>query len=75
MIVMLPPLQPDLVEFADGTPASVAQMASDVTQFMMWLAEPKLEERKQTGIKVMLFLVVLTGLLFAYKRRVWADAH
>jgi ubiquinol-cytochrome c reductase cytochrome c1 subunit len=50
-------------------------MAADVTHFLTWLAEPTLEERKQTGIKVMLFLVVLTGLLYAYKRRIWADVH
>jgi ubiquinol-cytochrome c reductase cytochrome c1 subunit len=75
MIAMPPPLSPDAVEFADGTPATVAQMAADVTHFLTWLAEPTLEERKQTGIKVMLFLVVLTGLLYAYKRRIWADVH
>jgi ubiquinol-cytochrome c reductase cytochrome c1 subunit len=75
LIAMPPPLQADLVEFADGTPATVAQMASDVTQFLTWLAEPTLEERKQMGVKVMLFLIVLTGILFAYKRRVWADQH
>jgi ubiquinol-cytochrome c reductase cytochrome c1 subunit len=76
MIAMPPPLQEGVVEYQDGTPATVAQMAADVTQFLMWLAEPKLEERKQMGIKVMLFLVVLTGLLYAYKRKVWADvAH
>jgi ubiquinol-cytochrome c reductase cytochrome c1 subunit len=74
-IAMPPILQPDGVTYADGTKATVAQMARDVTQFLAWLAEPKLEERKQTGIKVMLFLIVLTGLLYAYKRRIWADVH
>ena len=48
-------------------------MAHDVTQFLGWAAEPKLEERKGTGLKVMLFLVVLTGLIFAFKRKIWAD--
>ena len=76
MIAMPPPLQEGLVEYHDGTQATVAQMAADVTQFLHWLAEPKLEERKQTGLKVMLFLLILTGLLYAYKRRIWADvAH
>jgi ubiquinol-cytochrome c reductase cytochrome c1 subunit len=44
-----------------------------VSQFMVWAAEPKLEERKQTGLKVVLFLVVLIGLTFALKRKIWAD--
>jgi ubiquinol-cytochrome c reductase cytochrome c1 subunit len=74
-IAMPPILQPDGVTYADGTRATISQMARDVTQFLAWLAEPKLEERKATGIKVMLFLIVLTGLLYAYKRRVWADVH
>ena len=46
-----------------------------MTQFLAWVAEPKLEERKQTGLKVMLFLIVITGLFVAYKRRIWADLH
>ena len=75
MIAMPPPLAEDVVEFEDGTPATVENMAADVSQFMMWMAEPKLEERKQTGLKVMIFLVILTGILYAYKRRVWADVH
>ncbi|MCL6607425.1 MAG: cytochrome c1 [Geminicoccaceae bacterium] len=74
-IAMPPILQPDGVTYADGTRATVGQQARDVTQFLAWLAEPKLEERKSTGIKVMLFLIVLTGLLYAYKRRIWADVH
>lgn len=76
VIAMPPPLNEDQVTYADGTAASVSQMAADVSQFLMWAAEPKLEERKSTGIMVMLFLIVLTGLMFAYKRKIWADvAH
>ena len=59
--------------YADGTSATVSQMSQDVTQFLMWAAEPKLEERKGTGLKVILFLIVLTGLTFALKRKIWAD--
>ena len=44
-----------------------------MVQFLAWAAEPKLEERKGMGIKVVLFLVVLTGLTFALKRKIWAD--
>ena len=74
-IAMAPPLSEDAVEYADKTKASVAQMARDVTTFLAWAAEPELEERKRMGIKVVLFLIVLTGLFYAIKRRVWADQH
>jgi ubiquinol-cytochrome c reductase cytochrome c1 subunit len=73
VIAMPPPLNPDQVTYADGTPASVSQMAQDVSQFLMWAAEPRLEARKRTGIKAVLFLLVLTGLTFALKRKIWAD--
>jgi ubiquinol-cytochrome c reductase cytochrome c1 subunit len=74
-ISMPPPLYEDGVTYADGTPATIEQMASDVAVFLSWAAEPKLEERKQTGLKVMLFLITLTGLFYATKRKVWTDAH
>lgn len=74
-IGMPPPLTPDQVTYDDGTSATVEQMSSDVTQFLAWLAEPKMEERKQTGLKVMLFLLVLSGLLYAYKRKIWSNLH
>ncbi len=72
---MAPPLFEDAVEYGDGTPATVEQMATDVTSFLAWAAEPEMEERKRMGIKVILFLLVLTGLLYAVKRKVWADLH
>jgi len=74
-IAMVPPLNADMVTYADGTPATPDQMASDVTTFLAWAAEPEMEERKRTGIKVILFLLVLTGLLYAVKRKVWARIH
>ena len=48
-------------------------MAKDVTNFLVWAAEPELEERKRMGVKVVLFLVLLTGMLFAVKRAVWSN--
>ncbi|MDF1585123.1 cytochrome c1 [Marinimicrococcus flavescens] len=75
VIAMPPPLYPEGVTYDDGTTASVEQMAADVTQFLAWAAEPKLEARKQTGLKVMLFLIVAAGLLYAYKRRIWSRIH
>jgi ubiquinol-cytochrome c reductase cytochrome c1 subunit len=74
-IAMPPPLSEGQVQYADGTEASVDQMAMDVATFLTWAAEPTLEQRKQIGLKVMLFLVVFTGLCYATMRKVWADAH
>ena len=74
-IAMPPPLFDGQVAYADGTEATVPQMAADVTQFLTWAGEPTLEQRKQTGIKAMLFLIVFTGLCYATMRKVWADAH
>ncbi len=74
-IAMAPPLFDEGVEYADGTEASLDQMARDVTTFLMWTAEPKLEVRKRTGVKVVLFLIILTGMLYAVKRKIWADLH
>jgi ubiquinol-cytochrome c reductase cytochrome c1 subunit len=74
-IAMPAPLSEGSVEYADGTPATVEQMASDVTMFMTWAAEPETDARKRMGIKAMLFLLVLTGLFYATKRKVWAALH
>jgi ubiquinol-cytochrome c reductase cytochrome b/c1 subunit len=74
-IAMPEPLYADGVTYADGTPATVEQMSEDVSHFLMWAAEPKLEHRKEMGIKVLIFLVVFTGVLYAAKRKVWADVH
>ena len=72
---MPPPLSDGQVTFADGSSDSVEQMAADVATFLTWTAEPMLEARKQTGLKVLLFLIVMTGLFYATKRKIWAAAH
>ena len=74
-IAMPPPLNEGQVQYADGTEATVDQMSRDVTAFLAWAAEPELEARKRLGIKVVLFLVLLTAMLYAIKRKVWADVH
>lgn len=70
-IGMAPPLVDGAVQYADGTEATVDQMAKDVTHFLTWAAEPKMEARKQTGIKVILFLIVFAGIMYAAKRKIW----
>jgi ubiquinol-cytochrome c reductase cytochrome c1 subunit len=74
-IAMPQPLNADQVTYADGTKATVEQMSRDVSAFLMWAAEPKLEDRKRMGFKVMFFLVVLTGLFFFAKKRIWSKLH
>ena len=66
-------LNPGQLEFADGTEASVSNMARDVTAFLAWAAEPELEQRKRMGVRIILFLIVLGGLTYAVKRKIWAD--
>ncbi len=74
-IAMPQPLQPDQVTYADGTKATVEQEARDVATFLTYMANPEMEQRKQTGVKVGLFLVLLSGLTYAVKRKVWSDVH
>jgi len=73
-IAMAPPFTEDgWVEYSDGTEASMEQMAKDIVAFMHWAAEPKLEVRKQAGIRVILFTFVFTILAYFLKRRIWAE--
>ncbi len=74
-IAMPPPLTDDVVSYGDGTKATTAQEAHDVVTFLTWAAEPRLEERKKTGAKVIIFLLVMTGVLYAAKRKIWAEIH
>jgi len=74
-IAMPPPLSDGAVNFTDGTPSTVDQMAHDVSTFLTWASNPDMEERKGLGLKVMAYLVLLTGLLYAVKRKIWADVH
>jgi ubiquinol-cytochrome c reductase cytochrome c1 subunit len=72
-IAMVAPLLDGQVEYTDGSPATKEQYARDVVAFMMWAAEPHLEQRKQLGFRVMVFLIVFAGLLYFTKKKVWAD--
>ncbi|MDA0239158.1 MAG: cytochrome c1, partial [Proteobacteria bacterium] len=74
-IGMPQPLNPDQVEYTDGTKATVEQMSRDITEFLAWAAEPEAEDRKRLGFKVLLFLIVFTAMLYAVKRKVWAKLH
>ena len=72
-IGMPKPLSDGQVEYTDGTPTTVDQYGRDVGAFLMWAAEPKLDERKRLGFQVFVFLIVLTGLLYFTKKKVWYE--
>ena len=71
-IKMPPPLSPDQVKYADGTAATVPQMAHDVATFLTWASEPNLDQRHRIGFKVMLFLIIATIVFYAAKRKIWS---
>ena len=71
-IKMSKPLLDGLVDYADGTNATEDQMAKDVTTFLTWAADPHLEVRHKTGVKVLIFLIILTGLVYLSMKRLWS---
>lgn len=73
-IAMAPPLMEGMVQYTDGSKSSIDQMSKDVVNFLQWAADPKMERRKSMGIKVLLFLLVFTGLFYVAKKRVWERA-
>ncbi len=72
-IGMAPPIYGDDVTYADGHSTSIHHIAEDVSAFLMWTAEPKLNARKHTGFLAVFFLIVLSGLLYLTNKRVWAS--
>lgn len=74
-IGMPKPLSDGQVTYDDGSPQTLEQYSKDVAAFMMWAAEPHLEARKRLGFQVFIFLMVLSGLLYFTKKKVWAAAH
>lgn len=74
-IAMPKPLSDGQVTYADGTTSSVEQMSRDVVTFLTWAANPEMVERKQMGVRVILFLLLMTCVTYAVKRKIWADVH
>lgn len=71
-IAMAKQIEADKVTYADGTKATPEQIAQDITAFLHWSAEPKLEARKGAGIRVMLYTLIFTVLAYLLKQRIWA---
>ena len=74
-IAMPQPLTDGAVTYADGTEATLDQEARDVATFLAWAAEPETEHRKETGVGVLLFLVLLSAMMFATKKKIWSELH
>ncbi len=74
-VAMPDPLRDGQVKYADGTKATKAQMAHDVTTYLAWSAQPHLEDRRRLGVRVVIYLLLLLGLVFVVKCKVWADVR
>jgi ubiquinol-cytochrome c reductase cytochrome b/c1 subunit len=74
-IKMPKPISDDQVTYDDGSPQKLDQYAKDVATFLMWTAEPHMEDRKRLGLQVMIFMIIFAGLLYFTKKKVWANAH
>ena len=72
MIKMANPLSEGIVDYSDGTEASLEQMSKDVTTFLMWAAEPHLESRHQMGFKAIVYLIILTVLVYFSMKKIWS---
>jgi ubiquinol-cytochrome c reductase cytochrome c1 subunit len=72
-LAMAPPLSDGQVTYDDGAPQTLDQYAKDVSAFLMWAAEPHLEERKRTGFMVLVFLLIFSGLIYLTKKSVYAN--
>lgn len=74
-LAMAEPLTDNRVTYGDGTEATLDQQARDVAQFLAFASEPKMEHRKEMGIKVMLFLLAFVFIMRAVKRKIWSKVH
>ena len=74
-ISMSPPLQDGMVDFADGTEATLNQMSRDVVNFLQWASEPEMERRKKFGLKSVSFMIVFTILFIVSKKRIWSRLY
>jgi len=74
-IAMPQPLRDGSVIYTDGAKPTLQQEAHDVVTFLAWAAQPEMESRKQVGVRVVIYLLLLTGLTYAVKRQVWSDVH
>ncbi|XP_066846991.1 cytochrome c1, heme protein, mitochondrial [Anser cygnoides] len=71
-IGMAPPIYNEILEFDDGTPATMSQIAKDVCTFLRWAAEPEHDHRKRMGLKMLMISSLLISLTYYWKRHKWS---
>ena len=71
-IKMSAPLSDDIVEYSDGTKATTEQMSKDVVTFLMWAAEPHLEQRHKFGFRVVIYLIIISILVYFSMKKIWS---
>ena len=74
-LAMPQPLRADQVSYTDGAKTTLEQESKDIVEFLTWASEPTMERRKQMGVKIVLFLALITGLTYTVKKKVWKDVH
>src|ERR1700736_4798379 len=74
-LAMPQPLSAGAVTYEDGSPQTLEQYSQDIGAFLMWAAEPHLDQRKRIGFQVMIYLIVFAGLLYFTKKKIWREAH
>ena len=74
-ISMPSPLSDNVIDYDDGTDTNIQQLSEDVTTFLKWAAEPEMEIRKNLGIKVILFFIILGSVVYLAKNRLWKDVN
>jgi cytochrome c1 len=74
-LAMPQPLFPGQVTYDDGSPQTLEQYSQDVAAFLMWAAEPHLDQRKRIGFQVMIYLIVFAGLLYLTKQKLWREVE
>ena len=74
-IAMPSPLSDDVIDYDDGTDTNIQQLSEDVTTFLKWAAEPEMEVRKNLGIKVILFFIILGSVVYLAKNKLWRDVN
>ncbi len=72
---MAPPLSEGMISYEDDSPETLDQYARDITHFLTWAGDPYMEERKKTGFRVIIFLLIFAGVMLSVKRKIWSDIH
>lgn len=75
VIAMAPPLSDGIIAYEDGSPETISQYSKDLAEFLTWASAPDLEDRKRIGFKVLIFLIVFAGVMYATKKKIWKDQH